>query len=282
MSSRVFTRRRLIQLVGTSMVAGVSGCLTSDDEESDADADGYAPQNSTAAAKSNGNASAMGNESSSTTSVDESSFKTLPTNGAAVPLVPIDIAYDWYRNQEARFVDARGQTAYEKSHIDGAVLSKAPDGNPSNANVEDWPQSDRIITYCGCPHHLSSLRAASLINKGYEQVYAIDEGYREWTKRNYPITGSETENQPAIQSIAGATDPTFGGETAWAFHQPSGQQEATAIQQNGQYTLDLPFYDITDDSMIEIETPEYTIEESLGALTRATVTPSGSLSENDR
>ncbi len=280
MNGRAFTRRRLIQLAGASVVVGISGCLTSDDGGS-SDADGYAPQSPDPTATTNESMSANSNEGSSTTPVDESSFKTLPTeSGVSVPLVPIDIAYDWYRKQEARFADARSETGYEKSHIDGAVFSPAEDGQANNDPIENWPKSDRIITYCACPHHLSSLRAASLINEGYERVYALDEGYREWVNRNYPVAGSETNNQPEIRSIAGATDPKFGGESAWAFHRQSGQREATAIEGNGEYTLDLPFYDVTDDSLIEIETPEYTIEEPLGALTRGTVTPSGSLSVN--
>ncbi|RRJ29119.1 rhodanese-like domain-containing protein [Halocatena pleomorpha] len=276
MNGRAFTRRRLIQLAGTSVAVGISGCLASDDGESGAE--GYAPQSAT---QTNETMSAMGNESSSTTPVNEDSFKTRPTRGVSVPLVPTDVAYRWYRNREARFVDARNG-GYEESHISGAVRSPAPNGQANSDPVENWPKSDRIVTYCRCPHHMSSLRAANLINQGYERVYALDKGFDDWIAKGHPIAGSNVDKQPNRQTITGTTAPKFAGETAWAFHRQSEQQEATGIKKNGQYVLNLPFYDVTADSMIEIKTPGYTIEESLGKLTSTTITPSGTLSQNDQ
>lgn len=278
MNGRVFTRRRLLRTAGASVVLGLGGCLKQNgDTSDDSQPNGFAPQNTSS--KNNGSATKSG---SATQTVDESSFPTRPTRGVSVPLAPTNVVYDWYRNREARFADARGKKQYKKAHIKGAVLSPAPNGQTSNDPVENWPKSDRIVTYCRCPHHLSSLRAATLINQGYERVYALDKGFDHWSEKGYPVAGSNVETQPKVRTITGATDPKFAGKTAWAFHHDSGQREATGIEQNGHYTLNLPFYDVTDDSMIEIKTPGYTIEKSLGVLTRGSVTPTGTLSMNTR
>lgn len=208
---------------------------------------------------------------------DPTTFDTVTTNGVEVPLVPIDVAYNWYARREARFADARGQTAYKASHIFGAVLSPAPDGQSGSAPVASWPTSDRVITYCACPHHLSSMRAASLIDAGYERVYAIDEGFLEWQARNYPTAGEQADRSLRVRTVAGETDPAHAGETAWAFHHPSGQREATRIGAGGGYELDLPFVDVTDRSRVTVRTPGYTVAAPLGQLTRGFVTADGAV-----
>jgi rhodanese-related sulfurtransferase len=207
-----------------------------------------------------------------------SSFETLSMKGETIPLVPTDTAYNWYTEDEVRFVDTRGKTAYEYAHINGAVLSPAPDGRRRNDPVEGWSKSTKIITYCACPHHLSSLRAANLIKQGYENVYALDNGIQHWIKKGHPIAGTKTEQLPEIKTIVGAADPQYGGETAWAYHRASGQREATEIESNGHYRLDLPFYEVTGQSPIEVVTPGYTIEKPLSKLMRGKITPKGTLS----
>lgn len=207
-----------------------------------------------------------------------SSFETTSKKGESIPLVPTDTAYDWYTKDEVRFVDARGKAMYEYAHIKEAVLSPAPDGRGRNDPVDDWSKSTKIITYCACPHHLSSLRAAYLVKQGYENVYALDKGIRHWMKKGHPIAGSRTKQLPEIKTIVGATDSQYTGETAWAYHRSSGQREATGIEPNGDYRLDLPFYEVTGQSMIEIVTPGYTIEKPLSKLMHGKITPSGTLS----
>lgn len=239
MNSRPLTRRRLLQVSGASLLIGSSGCL------------------------------GLGGSSS---------FETLPMKGESIPLVPTDTAYDWYTKDKARFVDARGKAAYQYTHIKEAVLSPAPNGRMQNDPVEGWPKSTKIITYCACPHHLSSLRAANLIKQGYKNVYALDKGIRHWMKMGHPIAGTRTKQLPEIKTIVGATDPQYASDTAWAYHRASGQREATGIESNGDYRLDLPFYDVTGQSPIEVVTPSYTIEKPLSKLMRGKITAKGRLS----
>jgi len=204
-------------------------------------------------------------------SIDTSSFKQITVDGTAVPLAPIDVASYWYRRHEARFVDARGERSYEQSHILGAVLSPAPDGGQSDP-VELWPKGDRIVCYCGCPHHLSSIRAANLLQNGYEEVYVIDEGFWEWHDRGYPMAGQEITTQPAVHQINGVVAPQYAGETVWAWHEPSGQREAAPIMDNGRYLLEIRFTDVTPTSMILVETPTYRVRAPLGDLIDGTIT----------
>ena len=59
---------------------------------------------------------------------------------------------------------------------------------------------------------------------------------------------------------------------AWAWHEPTGQREATLIGDDGTYTLELHFSDVTPESTIVVETPGYRIEDSLDELIAQTVT----------
>lgn len=154
----------------------------------------------------------------------------------------------------------------------GAVLSTAPDGLETNDPIVTWPKADRIVCYCACPNHMSSLRAASLLSQGYQEVYALKEGYLEWQEREYPMAGDEIKSRPSVRIINGKTEPQFAGETVWARHEPTGQQEATAIADDGTYTLELRFTEVTAESAIVVETPEYRVEAPLGDLTTGVVT----------
>lgn len=202
-----------------------------------------------------------------TMTVDPESFAMNDQNGVVVPLVSIDIAYYWYWRRAARFVDARAPGGYENSHVFGAVSSPAPAGGEGDDPVADWPTDEPIVCYCGCPHHLSGLRAATLLEQGYEQVYVIDEGFWEWQDRNYPLAGDDVENRPALRVIDGLADPSHAGATVWAHHRPTAQTEAGPIGPDGRYQLGLRFADVSMSSVVTVETPTYTVSATLRALT---------------
>ncbi|WP_330631260.1 rhodanese-like domain-containing protein [Halocatena halophila] len=285
MNGRTLSRRRLLAATGTSVVVGLAGCLKPNNSDGGTDGgggDGYAPETVTdAGTNTTTNASTetttSGDVPAEPTAAAVNGYQSKLESGVEVPLAPIDHVYKWYQNRAIRVVDARGAKQYGKSHIAGAVHSPAEDGKSNNDPAEQWPKDAWIVTYCACPHHLSSMRAASLINQGYEHVMALDEGYLEWQERNYPLEGSDVDQQANVRTIIGETAAKFAGEKAWAFHRDSGQKEVTDIDQDGSYKLDLPFYDVTDDSLIEIETPAYTVEKPLGELTTGTLTTSGTL-----
>ncbi|MDQ2048948.1 rhodanese-like domain-containing protein [Natronolimnohabitans sp. A-GB9] len=122
----------------------------------------------------------------------EDGYETYDVNGTAVPLAPTDDVFEWYEDDdELIVVDARSETAYERVHIRGAVVSPAPDGRETDDPLDDVPTDARIVTYCPCPHTLAGHRAASLIEDGYTEVYALKEGLQEWIDRGHPIEGTD-------------------------------------------------------------------------------------------
>ena len=256
MTGRGTTGRRAVLAGGAALLAGCLGGSGGGNGTSSDDTDGY-PRTP--------------DEQPEERSIDTGSFATVDVQGTAVPLAPIDVTHYWYLRREARFVDARGSTQYDRSHVRGAVLSPAPNGG-NNDPTSAWPKGDRIVCYCGCPHHLSSLRAANLIDNGYENVFVIDEGFWEWQKRGYPLAGSEVSNRPAQYDIRGQVGPEYAGQMAWAWHDSSGQREAAPIDEAGNYLLELKFSGLTESSPIRIETPTYELEAPLSDLISRVVT----------
>ena len=202
---------------------------------------------------------------------NEFGYPTTMTEGIAVPLVPLADATQWYEDDIGVFADARSRTAFEQARIAGAVHSPAPDGLASNDPIAGRPKDTRVVTYCGCPHHLSTLRGATLIQNGYVHTYAIDEGFHAWRRAGYPLEGESIENTPQSFTITGRTDPAAAGEMAWAWHDPSGQREATPITTDGQFAIHVQFYDVTPESRIRLTTPAGELTDSLGVLSSGNV-----------
>ncbi|MGB9954777.1 rhodanese-like domain-containing protein (plasmid) [Haloferax prahovense] len=300
MTERQSSRRRFLQLTGAATIAGLAGCSSGSPEgttststqTTTANATQTTAQTTTAAPENQMRGPREGDDLPTDSkpsdgyppefdtvpeerSIDTSSYDTLTREvhdvTVEVPLVPIEDAYYWYARGEARFVDARSETGYDVSHIFGSVLSPAPDGRTLDP-TDDWNEADRVVTYCHCPHHLSSLRAAMLLATGFENVYAIDEGFQAWLDRNYPLAGSDTNRDYTVRTIEGETSRLDAGETAWAFHPQTDQVEATEIGSDGSYALELKFVQVDAQSTIQVETPSYAIQAPLGELTSGTVT----------
>ncbi|NUB90067.1 rhodanese-like domain-containing protein [Haloterrigena sp. SYSU A558-1] len=216
-------------------------------------------------------AGCLGNNSDAT-AANEFDYELYSTpSGVDVPLAPVDDVYEWYKNDEARFADARGRTQYDEARIKGAVFSPAEDaGSVDDDPVEEWSKDTRIVTYCQCPHHLSSQRAASLIDAGYEHAYAIDEGLRGWINGGYPLEGSAVDAEWQKYEINGTTDSEYAGEMVTLEQLEEDRSEIAPIQDDGSYTLQLYFAGSTD-SQFRVKAPDYTVEETLEELTNGTV-----------
>ena len=216
-------------------------------------------------------AGCLGNDSDAT-AANEFDYELNSRPDPAVPLVPVDDAYEWYKNDEARFVDARGRTQYNEARIKGAVFSPAEDaGDIDDDPVEEWSTDTRIVTYCQCPHHLSSQRAASLIEAGYEHAYAIDEGLRGWINAGYPLEGSAVDAEWQKYEINGTTDSQYAGEMVTLEQLEEDRREAAPIADDGSYTLQLHYAGSTD-SRFRVEAPDYEVVGTLAELTSGTVT----------
>jgi rhodanese-related sulfurtransferase len=200
---------------------------------------------------------------------DPSTFQTLSVNDETVRLAPLDVVVDWYRRGEVRVVDARGIEQYTRAHVYGAVLSTAQQGSNGGV-IPDWPTGDRVVTYCGCPHHLSSVRAAGLQKAGFSDVFAIDEGFgrRGWSGQRYPMAGTtvggETQASVSSWTVTGSVDARHAGEYVWA--RAGRQYEAGPVASDGSYELTLHFWDVSATTPVELQTPGGTVTEPLGDL----------------
>ncbi len=232
-------RRRFLAVGGTASLGAVAGCLGG---------------------------------GSDATAANEFDYELNSTpSGVDVPLVPVQDAYEWFKNDEARFADARGRAQYDEVRIKGAVFSPAEDaGSIDDDPVEEWPTDTRIVTYCRCPHHLSSQRAASLIDSGYEHTYAIDEGLDGWINGGYPLDGSAVDAEWELYEIDGTTDSEYADEMVTLQQLEANRTEAAPIQEDGSYTIRLHYAGSTDDTF-RVEAPDYTVEGTLEELTSETI-----------
>ena len=219
---------------------------------------------------------------------NEFGYETTVTDGVAVPLAPVDDVYEWYQNDDARFADARGRAQYEELRIADAVFSPAPDGT-ENDPVEEWSTDVQIVTYCRCPHHLSTQRAASLIAAGYEHTYAIDEGFGAWISRDYPMAGTAVETQQNESSDgASASESSSDVQIDYERYEIHGRtrddasgmvtleqvgvdrREAAPIAADGSFTLQLHYAGSGDDRF-RVTVDGRSAEGTLAELTSTTV-----------
>lgn len=205
--------------------------------------------------------------------VDADALQTYTRTPEAVPLLPNDAAYDWYRRRDARFVDARGLGQYRSSHVAGAVHSPAPDGYEQDDPVDTWPEAERIVTYCACPTGLSTARASSLIADGHEAVFALEDGFTPWVQNGYPIASSNGGEAVLgeAHTVRGTVDPAHAGERVWVRHGPPRQLEPGEIAEDGSFAVTIRFADVGPESPLTVETPAWTETAPLAEWTDETI-----------
>lgn len=201
---------------------------------------------------------------------DPDEYDTTAVGGHDVPLAPVTDVHGSYENDDDLLVlDARNAVAYTQSHIEGAELS------PANSPDFDHPTTDvakdrRIVTYCTCPHHLSTARAAELYDEGFETVYAIDEGFGAWVENGYPTAGGGNA-KPVSYAIEGRTDPAHAGEQVWLREPETQQQYADDVDDDGSWAMHFEFFRVDDSTTAILELPDRTIERTLGELSSRTI-----------
>jgi rhodanese-related sulfurtransferase len=139
--------------------------------------------------------------------------------------------------------DVRNKEAYEESHIKGALNRPIP---ITPELVKDIPKDAHIVTYCGCPHHLSGIAAEQLTNMGYKDVHVLNEGFWYWKDHKMPIVeapGSKsTLSKISIEGTLTKENKPFANQDIYLKHELSGQLEATRTNADGGYKMDFHLY----------------------------------------
>jgi len=107
---------------------------------------------------------------------------TLDLTREFVPADGVKAAMD----QKASFViaDARPPSDYSGGHIAGAISVPFYDVAPYLPQI---PNDRVVVVYCACPHAESGVAAAAMRSRGYRRVVVLDEGYKVWRTRGYPV-----------------------------------------------------------------------------------------------
>lgn len=102
--------------------------------------------------------------------------------GQFVPADHVKEALD----QGATFVlaDARPPSDYSGGHIAGAISVPFFKVEPY---LPEIPKDRFVITYCACPHAESGFAAEIFRKRGYSRVAVLDEGFKVWRTRGYPV-----------------------------------------------------------------------------------------------
>ncbi|MDX1390854.1 MAG: rhodanese-like domain-containing protein [Rheinheimera sp.] len=88
-------------------------------------------------------------------------------------------------NQPYVLLDVREDHEWVKGHLPEAMhLGKGIIERDIEATVADKKQ--KIVLYCGGGYR-SALSAQTLQQMGYQNVYSLAGGYREWSERNLPL-----------------------------------------------------------------------------------------------
>jgi rhodanese-related sulfurtransferase len=152
--------------------------------------------------------------------------------------------------------DVRSEPSYEKSHIQWSL--SMPYGNTDEARlagVQGLTKQSPIVTYCGCPRHLSTLSAEALGKQGYQNVRVLYEGFWHWKDIGFPIVDNEATTSITILRLEGIL--TEDGEAAdnrdvFLRHQKTGQLEAVRVSADGEFKVDFHLYDYQDGDNFEI------------------------------
>lgn len=190
-----------------------------------------------------------------------------------IPIVPLEVAYNLYARREARFIDARVEAGYEVSHVLGAVRS-LPGQTSGSDPTSDWNTSDPVIIYCHCPYHNAFRRAAQLRYAGFENVYALANGYQAWKVADHPTAGGGVPSSATTWTIEGESNASE-GEVAYVYHNESDQVAGTTVESDGSFTLEFAFASIAGSDTVTVGTPGNKVSGSLVSFTSGTVSTGG-------
>lgn len=102
--------------------------------------------------------------------------------------IPLEKAAKLHEQDEAVFIDARPESAYQSGHIKGALnLPWARAEEMCFEILPDIPMDKPIVTYCdGEACELSDFLAEFLKDLGYTNAKSLHNGWRRWQEKDLP------------------------------------------------------------------------------------------------
>ena len=207
-------------------------------------------QESTIEAQANIEPEGSINVVSPTESQDHSTSKFTPDYISAV-----DLNKRFEQHNEPFIFDVRSKGSYEKSHIKSARW--VPYGNTDEsdlARIVNLGEDSEIVTYCGCPRHLSSLQAEFLEGLGYTNVKVLYDGLWVWQDNGFPTVYTQS-TQTTLLKFSGklvSNDINLDQTDVFLKHAKSGQLEAAKSSSDGTFAFDFHLYDYQPDDKFEL------------------------------
>lgn len=168
---------------------------------------------------------------------------------AAEVFMSADLAFTLYQQGKVQFIDVRGRVPYQEEHIKGAMdlpLTDIQAGKHKTLLSAIKKQGKVIVTYCDCPHGMSELATEILRKDGFDQTFALDEGFGYWQDKGYPTgsaSGTGGAPQKTFYELSGEiADPGPVPDKIWIRHEATGQQEVAPIQADRTFRSHLRFY----------------------------------------
>ncbi|MEM7193434.1 MAG: rhodanese-like domain-containing protein [Pseudomonadota bacterium] len=189
-----------------------------------------------------------------------------------------DLNSRFEERSEPFIFDVRSKVGYEKSHIKSALW--VPYGNTKDsdlAKITGLDKNSEIVTYCGCPRHLSTLQAKFLTDLGYSNVKVLYDGLWVWQDSGFPTIYGQAA-QTTLLKFSGSlasTDRTTMETDVFLRHVRSGQLEAARTSADGRFTFDFHLYGYQSNDEFELMISE------LDSVVVKTVAPTSTGDHND-
>jgi rhodanese-related sulfurtransferase len=143
--------------------------------------------------------------------------------------------------------DVRSKASYDQSHIKAALsmpYGKTQDSDLARVALLD--KNSEIITYCGCPRHLSTLAAEDLTGRGYKNIQVLYEGFWHWKEQQFPtvenVTNTAATTVIRFKGELLENQNVVAGQDLFLQHARSGQLEAVRTDTRGRFELDFHLY----------------------------------------
>ena len=162
----------------------------------------------------------------------------------------VDLGAMFDKNNVPFIFDVRSEHSFGKNHILNAYsMPHGKNDDARLAGIEGLGKDNLIVTYCGCPRHLSTLAAGDLTKRGYSDVRVLYEGYWHWKDNGYPVVDNESiATEISTLQFAGTLkreDTPISGETVFLRHRPTGQLEAVESAADGSFAVEFHLYDLS-------------------------------------